>query len=110
CPTRYRAYEPRLARWLSRDLYSKGDFLASNLYTYAFNDPVNNFDPNGRDSVRAGAGSAPAKPKPKSQQKQPPADPADPVTRGPGTPPADGSGGPGTPPAALGTGPGTPPA
>jgi len=41
----YRAYDPTLGRWLSRDPLGEGDDL--NLYGYAYNDPVNYFDPLG---------------------------------------------------------------
>ena len=43
--TIYRAYDPALGRWLSRDPLGEGDDL--NLYGYAYNDPVNYFDPFG---------------------------------------------------------------
>jgi RHS repeat-associated protein len=41
----YRAYDSSLGRWLSRDPLGEGDDL--NLYGYAYNDPVNYFDPLG---------------------------------------------------------------
>lgn len=41
----YRAYDPTMGRWLSRDPLGEGDDL--NLYGYAYNDPVNYTDPLG---------------------------------------------------------------
>lgn len=50
CLTWYRAYDPRLGRWLSRDSYPGAEAaIQSNLYTYSLNDPVNHFDPDGRE-------------------------------------------------------------
>ncbi len=43
--TKYRAYDPRTMRWLSRDPI--GERGGTNLYTYAANDPTNRRDPSG---------------------------------------------------------------
>lgn len=43
--TYYRAYDPELGRWLSRDPLMESAGL--NLYAYVFNDPVNMYDPLG---------------------------------------------------------------
>jgi RHS repeat-associated protein len=46
--THFRAYDPNLGRWLSRDPLDKAEILEGpNLYTYAANDPVNLADPSG---------------------------------------------------------------
>jgi RHS repeat-associated protein len=47
--TLYRAYDPRLGRWLSRD--PLGEAVGLNLYAYVENDPVNFVDPDGDVAV-----------------------------------------------------------
>lgn len=50
CLTWYRAYDPRLGRWLSRDPYPGAEgALSSNLFAYAYGNPVNLIDPDGRE-------------------------------------------------------------
>jgi RHS repeat-associated protein len=44
--TRFRAYDPRIGRWLSRDPI--GERGGMNLYGYVGGDPVNGWDPDGR--------------------------------------------------------------
>lgn len=59
----YRAYDPKTARWLSRDPIGENGGI--NLYGYVANDPINAFDPDGLD-VRylndSGAASYPGGP------------------------------------------------
>jgi len=50
----YRAYDPDLGRWLSRD--PAGEAGGINLYRYVANDSVNLWDPDGLDPQPAGAG------------------------------------------------------
>lgn len=46
--TQFRAYDPQLGRWLSRDPLRNAEILQGpNLYTYVANDPVNRIDPLG---------------------------------------------------------------
>ncbi|MGO8866374.1 MAG: RHS repeat-associated core domain-containing protein [Alphaproteobacteria bacterium] len=45
--TQYRAYNPAIGRWLSRDPFGESSDPAANLYRYVNNDPVNVADPNG---------------------------------------------------------------
>jgi RHS repeat-associated protein len=48
CLTRFRAYDPELGRWLSRDPIRNAEVQeGANLYAYAGNDPVNVADPLG---------------------------------------------------------------
>jgi RHS repeat-associated protein len=47
--TKFRAYDPELGRWLSRDSLANAEpLLGPNLYTYVNNDPVNLTDPSGQ--------------------------------------------------------------
>ena len=48
CLSLYRAYDPRLGRWLSRDPLPEAErLLGPNLYAYVNSDPVNATDPLG---------------------------------------------------------------
>jgi RHS repeat-associated protein len=51
----YRAYDPRIARWLSRDPLRES--VGPNLYLYALNDPLNLLDFTGREPTGAGGAS-----------------------------------------------------
>jgi RHS repeat-associated protein len=51
--TRFRAYDPRTARWLSADPI--GERGGMNLYGYVLGDPVNRWDPTGKNLVIVGA-------------------------------------------------------
>ena len=56
CLTWYRAYDPRLGRWLSRDPYPDAEAaVGANLFAYNYADPINHFDPDGRSPVHAAA-------------------------------------------------------
>jgi RHS repeat-associated protein len=48
---KFRAYDPKLGRWLSRDPLPEAEKYDANLYTYVRNDPVNSVDPYG-DQIR----------------------------------------------------------
>src|SRR5260221_1802316 len=51
--TRFRAYDPGLGRWLSRDPVQSAEVMeGTNLYAYAGNDPVNRIDPLGLAAER----------------------------------------------------------
>lgn len=45
--TQYRAYDPAVGRWLSRDPIGEGSDPAANLYLYVQDNPVNLVDPSG---------------------------------------------------------------
>jgi uncharacterized protein RhaS with RHS repeats len=55
--TQYRAYDPNTARWLSRDPLGEG--FDSTLYSYVWNDPVDDTDPWGLAGGGRGSGPAP---------------------------------------------------
>lgn len=47
--TRFRAFDPELARWISGDPFPNAEMLLGpNLYAYVNNDPIADFDPDGR--------------------------------------------------------------
>ena len=50
--TWYRAYDPNAGRWLSRDPLGEG--IGPDLYAYANNNPVNDFDPTGQQIALPG--------------------------------------------------------
>ncbi len=50
----YRAYNPAIGRWLSRDPIGERDNL--NLYSYVANDPIDSWDPDGLEIAAAGSG------------------------------------------------------
>ncbi len=52
--TQYRAYNPAIGRWLSRDPFGERSDPAGNLYRYVNNDPLNNTDPGGLDTWSLG--------------------------------------------------------
>lgn len=51
--TQYRAYNPAIGRWLSRDPLGEGSDPAANLYRYAGGNPVSFTDPGGNQIVLA---------------------------------------------------------
>ena len=53
--TQYRAYDPRIARWLSRDPIE--EYVSPNLYTYAGGDPIGFIDPSGLKNVYCNSGN-----------------------------------------------------
>jgi len=53
--TRYRAYDPGAARWLSRDPLEEAGGM--NLYGYVGNNPINAFDPDGQFAILLAAGN-----------------------------------------------------
>src|SRR5262249_27451818 len=50
----YRAYDPRIGRWLGRDPLEEA--AGTNLFTYAASNPISLFDPLGLKGVSAGWG------------------------------------------------------
>lgn len=51
--TRFRAYDPNIGRWLSRDPLTNAEFFqGTNLYAYVNNDPVNVTDPTGKGALK----------------------------------------------------------
>ena len=57
--THYRAYDPELGRWLSRDPLENAEMMEGpNLYAYVGNDPVNNIDPAGLERTTVDAWAA----------------------------------------------------
>ena len=56
--TQYRAYDPAVGRWLSRDPLGESRDPGGNLYAYVGNDPLNGVDPTGLATLQlGGAGS-----------------------------------------------------
>ena len=53
--TQYRAYNPAIGRWLSRDPFGEGSDAAANLYRYVNGTPVILTDPSGRFGLLATA-------------------------------------------------------
>jgi RHS repeat-associated protein len=52
CLTKFRAYDPAIARWLSRDPLPNAEWLLGpNGYVYVNNNPVNDVDPDGLGSL-----------------------------------------------------------
>jgi RHS repeat-associated protein len=49
--TQYRAYNPGIGRWLSRDPFGESSDPAANLYRYVDGNPISLADPNGRIGV-----------------------------------------------------------
>ena len=56
-PYEFRVYDPSSGRWLSRDPI--GEAGGENLYGFVGNDPVNQVDPDGKDSTTLGGNNAP---------------------------------------------------
>ncbi len=54
--TQYRAYDPRIARWLSRD--PLGEVAGFNLFSYADDDPIDKLDRFGLWTVQLGVGGS----------------------------------------------------
>jgi RHS repeat-associated protein len=73
--TRFRADDPRIGRWLSRD--PVGESAGPNLYWYVDGDPLNLIDPLGREGDQKGKSctASPPTPKPKPPPPWPGAHP-----------------------------------
>jgi RHS repeat-associated protein len=56
--TQYRAYDPITGRWLSRDPFGEMSDPVGNLYRYVNNNPITNYDPDGRFGWRGAVAGA----------------------------------------------------